>query len=146
MGGHRDDLEFALDKPVVSLSMGLPGLFLLGGNTKEDGPVLPILVRPGDVMILGGSCRLAYHGMARVIPPTVSIPPAPAVNHEQALIENSSSSPTGVAATFDEVERPYLAEYLQRHRININVRQVLPDGVSSIAELKDRSASNEQSA
>ena len=68
MGGHRDDLEYALDKPVVSMSMGLPAIFLLGGATKESEPVVPILVRPGDVLILGGQCRLYYHGMAKVIP------------------------------------------------------------------------------
>jgi len=72
MGGHRDDLEYALDKPVVSMSLGLPAMFLLGGNTKESAPVLPILVRPGDVMILGGAARLNYHGMAKVLPPRLS--------------------------------------------------------------------------
>lgn len=48
MGGHRDDLELALDKPLVSLSVGRPAVFLLGGTTKETVPVVPILVRPGD--------------------------------------------------------------------------------------------------
>ena len=74
MGGHRDDLELALDKPVVSISLGLPAVFLLGGKQKEDAPVIPILVRPGDVMILGGQSRLNFHGMARVFPGEVILP------------------------------------------------------------------------
>jgi hypothetical protein len=74
MGGHRDDLEEALDKPIVSLSVGLPAVFLLGGKTKEESPVLPILIRPGDVMCMGGDTRLNYHAMARLLPSVVSLP------------------------------------------------------------------------
>ena len=38
MGGHRDDLEDkdAMDKPIVSLSLGLSGIFVLGGPTKDE--------------------------------------------------------------------------------------------------------------
>eukprot|EP00529_Nitzschia_sp_RCC80_P016111 CAMPEP_0113470990 /NCGR_PEP_ID=MMETSP0014_2-20120614/16741_1 /TAXON_ID=2857 /ORGANISM="Nitzschia sp." /LENGTH=677 /DNA_ID=CAMNT_0000363599 /DNA_START=165 /DNA_END=2198 /DNA_ORIENTATION=+ /assembly_acc=CAM_ASM_000159 len=36
MGGHRDDLEEALDQPIVSISVGLPAIFVLGGLNKED--------------------------------------------------------------------------------------------------------------
>lgn len=68
MGPHRDDLEHALTKPIISFSMGRPAVFLLGGTTKDDDPVLPILVRPGDVMIMGGKSRLNYHSMARLLP------------------------------------------------------------------------------
>ena len=46
MGGHRDDLEVALDKPIVSWSMGRPAVFLLGGLNKEDADrIFPILTR-----------------------------------------------------------------------------------------------------
>ena len=42
MGGHRDDdLEVDFTKPVVSLSLGVPAVFLLGGNMKDD-EVVPI--------------------------------------------------------------------------------------------------------
>lgn len=126
MGGHRDDLELALDKPVVSMSVGLPGVFLLGGKTKDDSPVLPILVRPGDVMILGGDSRMNYHGMARVIPYSVPIPGPESRCHE-------GLDGTGVSCVpADEVV--FLKSFLTQHRININVRQVLPDGVDSIGD------------
>lgn len=69
MGGHQDDLEEAIDKPIVSISLGdRPAIFILGQTTKLRGPVVPIVVRPGDVMIMGGQCRLAYHSMARLLP------------------------------------------------------------------------------
>eukprot|EP00957_Ditylum_brightwellii_P174320 13271547-Ditylum_brightwellii.AAC.1 len=71
MGGHRDDLEYDFSKPVISISLGLPSIFLLGGKDRNNYAV-PILVRPGDVMVLGGDCRLHYHGMARVVVPSSS--------------------------------------------------------------------------
>lgn len=126
MGGHRDDLELALDKPVISFSVGLPGVFLLGGKTKDDGPVLPILVRPGDVMILGGDSRMNYHGMARVIPHDVELPEPESRVREVLGGTEGSCVPDG-----DKIN---LQSFLRQHRININVRQVLPDGVESITE------------
>lgn len=121
MGGHCDDLEFALDKPVVSFSVGLSGVFLLGGGTSsQDSPVLPILVRSGDVMILGGDARLRYHGMARVLPP----------------LETTTLDLSSVPLQ----DRMFLESFVSQHRININVRQVLPDGINSIAEAQEECA------
>ena len=135
MGGHRDELEIALDKPVVSLSVGLSAVFLLGGKSKDEHPVLPILIRAGDVMCLGGDSRLNYHSMARVLPHTVSLPNVepslcPVGNQKVTLDtigsgnENNvkGSSPVGVS----DNDLAALDEYLSEHRININVRQVYP--------------------
>jgi alkylated DNA repair protein alkB family protein 1 len=126
MGGHRDDLEWALDKPVVSFSVGLPAVYLLGGKAKEDTPVLPILVRPGDVMILGGESRLNYHGMARVLPNDLQLPDPPQSIVTNKLVVSKSSW------CMDSEEEGYVRSFLKQHRININVRQVLPDGIDSI--------------
>ena len=141
MGGHRDDLELALDKPVISLSLGLPAVFLLGGKTKDDEPVLPILVRPGDVMILGGESRLSYHGMARVLPTTISLPgiskkliaPQPfQLTCESALSRGNGESDTHRQMTPTDSDLAALVEYLKRHRVNINMRQVLPDDMDAL--------------
>lgn len=35
MGGHRDDLELDLSQPVISMSLGLSAVFLLGGKSKN---------------------------------------------------------------------------------------------------------------
>ena len=133
MGGHRDELEEALDKPVVSLSVGLPAVFLLGGKNKEDQPVVPILIRAGDVMCLGGDTRLNYHAMARVIPHAVSLPyvePSLCPSEHQKLtlkiIEGDNKVPTeGLSqSSISDHDKEALDEYLREHRININVRQV----------------------
>jgi alkylated DNA repair protein alkB family protein 1 len=126
MGGHRDDLELALDKPIVSLSMGRPAVFLLGGKTKDCSPIIPILVRPGDVMMMGGDCRLNYHSMARLLPGTECLPnveadrvPAPT---RQVL------STVEVGSPISKPDEQALEAFLKDHRININIRQVYPDG------------------
>jgi DNA alkylation damage repair protein AlkB len=148
MGGHKDDLELALDKPVVSFSLGLPAVFLLGGKSKDETPVIPILVRPGDVMILGGESRLCYHGMARVIPASAKLPDAVASELSTANQCSSTKEDAALVAVrlqdvageidalglpeIPESELQALQSYLKHHRVNINVRQVLPDGMSRI--------------
>ena len=139
MGGHRDDLELALDKPIVSISLGLPAIFLLGGKTKEEDPVIPILVRPGDVMCMGGDCRLNFHAMSNVFPSHVVMPDVDKdrVNPEHLRVSLSTfTQPNDVAnnANSNELkprmpnhEGSALQVYLQQHRVNINVRQVYPD-------------------
>lgn len=126
MGGHRDDLELALDKPIVSISMGLPAVFLLGGRTKDDGPVLPVLIRSGDVLCMGGESRLNYHGMARLIPSPSIVPPpelecCPPSNHSINLSDVHCDK-----TVLCNEERDALDCFLTDHRININVRQVFP--------------------
>jgi alkylated DNA repair protein alkB family protein 1 len=140
MGGHRDDLELALDKPVVSLSMGLSAIFLLGGKSKDEEPVIPILVRKGDIMCLGGDARLNFHSMARLLPHTVSLP---TIDQTLCPSKEEQLSRASVASLFPQQQheddldissdnRLALEEYLSHHRININVRQVYPDEGSMI--------------
>mmetsp|Transcript_21587 Transcript_21587/g.59912 ORF Transcript_21587/g.59912 Transcript_21587/m.59912 type:complete len:411 (+) Transcript_21587:66-1298(+) len=147
MGGHRDDLELALDKPIVSLSLGRPAIFLLGGPTKDDAPIRPILVRPGDVMMMGGDCRLNFHGMARLLPQRLPFGTGTAPWPEQQVsLESLVVSPNDTTATtttsgreepswlldISEEEQAALQVYLSQHRININVRQVYPDGENDL--------------
>jgi alkylated DNA repair protein alkB family protein 1 len=150
MGGHRDDLELALDKPVISFSMGLPAVFLLGGKTKDEVPVLAILVRPGDVMMLGGDCRLSFHGMARVLPAAVILPEISKelgalesfqITRESMCRKDSTTdkrSPEVCEEVVPNSDRAALTEYLNTHRININVRQVLPDDMDVLPVLTVR--------
>jgi len=133
MGGHRDDLEFTFSSPVISISLGLPAIFLLGGNSREVLPVA-ILIRPGDVMFLGGESRLAYHGIAKVIAADVGLPR----KCENGTLEKlqidawSHGDPAGNATPGSD--REALHSFLSQHRININIRQVLPSGIDRISE------------
>lgn len=61
MGGHKDDLEYTFTAPVVSISLGCACVFLLGGEDAGVEPV-SVLLKSGDVMVMGGDARLAMHG------------------------------------------------------------------------------------
>jgi alkylated DNA repair protein (DNA oxidative demethylase) len=59
---HQDKDEKDLRAPIVSLSMGLPAVFLFGTPSRKERPRRWRLVH-GDVVVWGGPSRLAYHGV-----------------------------------------------------------------------------------
>lgn len=65
MGLHqdRDETEFAA--PVVSVSLGDDCLFRVGGTQRADKTV-SFRLKSGDVVVLGGESRLAFHGVDRI--------------------------------------------------------------------------------
>lgn len=67
MGDHRDADEADASAPVVSISLGDTARFRLGGLRRRDQVTSFDLVS-GDVVVLGGPARLAYHGIARIFP------------------------------------------------------------------------------
>ncbi|MCO6442230.1 MAG: DNA oxidative demethylase AlkB [Nitrococcus mobilis] len=60
---HQDRDERDFKAPIVSVSLGLPAVFLFGGLRRRDRP-RRIRMENGDVAIWGGPARLAYHGIA----------------------------------------------------------------------------------
>ncbi|MBU1287508.1 MAG: DNA oxidative demethylase AlkB [Alphaproteobacteria bacterium] len=62
---HQDRDEQDLGQPVVSVSLGLPGRFVIGG-TERSGPKQTVLLEHGDALVFGRSARLAYHGVLPV--------------------------------------------------------------------------------
>jgi alkylated DNA repair protein (DNA oxidative demethylase) len=67
MGLHQDRDERDFSQPIVSLSLGLPAIFLWGGLQRSD-PVRRIGLMHGDLMVWGGPSRLVYHGVAPLRP------------------------------------------------------------------------------
>ena len=59
---HQDCNERDFDQPIVSLSLGVPAIFLWGGKTRADR-VQRIPLVHGDVMVWGGPDRLTFHGV-----------------------------------------------------------------------------------
>lgn len=66
MGLHQDRDEQDMTAPVVSISLGDDALFRLGGTTRK-APTRSFKLASGDVLVLGGAARLAFHGVDRVI-------------------------------------------------------------------------------
>ena len=60
---HQDRDEQDLSAPIVSLSLGLPAVFLFGTPSRQDRPQRYRLVH-GDLVVWGGPSRLAFHGVA----------------------------------------------------------------------------------
>jgi alkylated DNA repair protein (DNA oxidative demethylase) len=60
---HQDRNEEDLSQPVVSVSLGLPAVFLFGG-LKRSMKVARVPVAHGDVVVWGGPARLRYHGVS----------------------------------------------------------------------------------
>ncbi|KAF9431736.1 hypothetical protein BGZ76_011757 [Entomortierella beljakovae] len=104
--GHVDRSELNKDAPLVSFSFGHSCIYLLGGPTREQPPT-PILLQSGDILVMTGPCRSAFHGVPRII--------------EDTLPEYLQSNP-------EDPEWDIYADYLSEARINLNIRQVYPPG------------------
>jgi DNA oxidative demethylase len=76
MGLHQDRDEAALDAPVISISLGSTARFRVGRT--RSGPTQSLALESGDVLVLGGRSRLAFHGIDRVLPGTSPLPALPA--------------------------------------------------------------------
>jgi len=62
MGLHQDRDETDFSQPIVSVSLGLPITFKIGGLRRTDATVSTKL-QHGDVLVFGGPARLAFHGV-----------------------------------------------------------------------------------
>ena len=63
MSPHQDKDETDFSAPIVSVSLGLPAIFLFGGLKRSDKP-RRFLLEHDDVVVWGGSTRLFFHGIA----------------------------------------------------------------------------------
>ncbi|WVQ77070.1 alkylated DNA repair protein AlkB [Cryptococcus sp. DSM 104548] len=104
---HVDRAELDPVRPLVSLSLGHAAILLLGSNSRDDTP-RPIILRSGDMLIMSGRGRQAYHGVPRIL--EGSLP-----SHFDAL-------------EGDKLEIATAKRWMSTARININARQVFPPG------------------
>lgn len=72
MGLHQDRDEEDLTAPVVSISFGETCRFRVGGLNRDD-PTRSLKLASGDVVVLGGDSRLAFHGVDRLYPGTSTL-------------------------------------------------------------------------
>ena len=73
MGVHQDKDEpretIQAGVPIVSFSIGDAARFVVGGLARRD-PTAPLVLRSGDVVVMGGPSRLRFHGVTRILPGT----------------------------------------------------------------------------
>jgi len=65
MGLHRDKDEASFEWPVVSVSLGDDAQFRMGGDARSD-PTQSVWLNSGDVVVMGGAARRAFHGVDRI--------------------------------------------------------------------------------
>ena len=74
MGLHQDKDELDLTLPVLSVSLGDEAVFRIGGLKRSD-PTSSLRLCSGDLCLLGGKARLAYHGIDRILPGSSDLVP-----------------------------------------------------------------------
>ena len=74
MGSHVDADEADRLAPVVSVSLGDDAVFHIGGTRRADAKIR-VTLKSGDVVVLGGESRMAYHGIDRLVPGTSDLIP-----------------------------------------------------------------------
>ena len=152
LSGHVDDAEAdgCETAPVVSISLGVPGVLLLQNATASgDGgtAVTPLLLRSGDVVVLSGPARRARHGVPRVFTPGDTAPSkAAAHDAATAALLAASAAAHGHGNTHGEcggvsdgavdavcISPPVCAcslacvpAWLHHNRINISIRDMEP--------------------
>ena len=95
---HQDRSELTAEAPLLSISIGLECVFLFGTTNRNDKPVA-LKLESGDLVVMYGAGRLAFHGVPLVFPNTL---------------------PQNLSSKLD----PIMADYMSHTRINLNIRQV----------------------
>ena len=72
MGLHQDKDETEFSAPVLSISLGNSCLFRVGGLNRKD-PTGSFKLSSGDIVLIGGEGRLAFHGVDRIYPGTSTL-------------------------------------------------------------------------
>ncbi|KAK3779683.1 hypothetical protein RRG08_013639 [Elysia crispata] len=130
-------------------SFGQTAIFLLGGKTKSVEPVA-LYLRSGDICVMSGPSRLAYHAIPRILLPWSTeevhrlrdvFDYDPTVFPENvcgtSLVRKIRSNTVKVSSSIQTVDinpsapddiscmQPFI-RYLSASRINLNIRQVFP--------------------
>ena len=135
LGGHQDNVESNLSLPLVTISLGAPGVFLLGRESREELPTA-ILLKAGDCMVLSGKSRGYFHGIPTILEydddnDDISHESEekllfPELSDEGLLVNNkgdaASEDDLGYVPT--QVELKFAEAFLSTVRMNMSIRQV----------------------
>ena len=132
LGGHKDDVEEDLSLPLVTISLGAPGVFLLGGESRQDAPTA-ILLRAGDCMVMSGRSRNYFHGVPTVLsdgdsacqmngdPGDNMCRVFPGLDDDGCLAKGFTGDNSTIPS-LDEME--FAQAFLKTVRMNLSIRQV----------------------
>ncbi|KAI6914363.1 hypothetical protein KC355_g18059 [Hortaea werneckii] len=121
---HRDVSEECA-QPLVSISVGCDAIFICGLESQENDPdqgrIAAIRLRSGDALLMSGESRYAWHGVPKVLPNTCPdwLQDWPAVGEHAERFQDYRG-------------------WMERKRINLNVRQMFA------SEANDNNASSDK--
>jgi len=72
LGMHQDNTEENKNAPIISISLGDSGIFVLGGCLRTD-ETKPYIVQSGDVIVMGGESRNFFHAFKGIVPNTSNL-------------------------------------------------------------------------
>ncbi len=114
LSAHQDYSELNHNAPLISISFGNPGIFLIGSNTKAVRPI-SILIQSGDILIMTAKSRLAYHAVPKILEDK---------SLEGYFVDKENRSDRKGAFHVDDNEWSSFYQYISTNRINLNIRQV----------------------
>ena len=113
LSAHQDFSEKNMSAPLISISLGSSAIFLIGDVSKQTRAPRPILLRSGDIVIMSGESRLAFHAVPKILPD-------PHLNQYFTYEFNDTESKFFVS----DQEWKDFYDYIRINRINLNIRQV----------------------
>ncbi len=72
LGMHQDNTEENLSAPIISISLGETGIFVLGGLLRTD-KTKQYIVQSGDVIVMSGESRNFFHSFKGTVPNTSNL-------------------------------------------------------------------------
>jgi alkylated DNA repair protein (DNA oxidative demethylase) len=73
MGLHQDRDEKDFSQPIITVCLGDDADFQIGGAQRSD-KYFNVRVHSGDVLLMGGTSRMRFHGVRRIFAGTSRIP------------------------------------------------------------------------
>ena len=72
LGLHQDNTEENKNAPIISISLGDTGIFMLGGKLRND-ETRQYIVQSGDVIVMSGESRNYFHSFKGIVPNTSNL-------------------------------------------------------------------------
>ncbi|KAI3382163.1 hypothetical protein SNEBB_005201 [Seison nebaliae] len=122
---HKDDIEKADNAPLLSMSFGLPAIFLIGSQNVNGMIEKIVLVEEGDLIILINDGRQYYHGVPRILSANEyeRITGNKYQSIEKRICNNCKYCRKQSEIVHENIDKE-IFKYLEDHRINFSFRQV----------------------
>jgi alkylated DNA repair protein alkB family protein 1 len=132
LSSHTDHSEIDHKSPLISVSFGQDAIFLAGGLERDSKPVLPFKLCSGDILVMSKESRLIYHAVPKIFK-SLEEPWNEILENSKDFEWSEDIDKETLKICLNKETWSKFDEYIKDVRINLNVRQVLPDGKTSFS-------------